>query len=207
MIILMKYLSEHGINAEITRCYTIKLLFTIGMTKGRWNTIISTLQQFKMDHDSNRPLWRIMPKLSSKHCWGNKGLKDVCGVVRGYYLEKDISGVLMGLGDPTPTLLPCKAFEQIARRNTERVPISSLTGRIAVSTIISHPNGVPLIIPGEMFHANLVNFLEIMLDMKRVCPGFECCVDGVGHDKELGFFVDCVKDKDEIRYRTESISL
>jgi len=123
-IILTKYFSEHGINVQITGFYTIQLLFTIGMTKGRWNTILSTLQQFKMDHDSNRPLWRIMPKLSNKYCYGNDGPADVCKKVKEYYIQKDVLGVLLRLNEyPTLTLLPCKAFEQIARRNTERVPI------------------------------------------------------------------------------------
>ena len=33
-------------------------MFTIGITKGRWNTMVTELQQFKDDYDRNQPLWR-----------------------------------------------------------------------------------------------------------------------------------------------------
>jgi len=30
-------------------------MFTIGITKGRWNTLVTALQQFKADYDRNEP--------------------------------------------------------------------------------------------------------------------------------------------------------
>ena len=37
-------------------------MFTIGITKGRWNTLLTALQQFKDDYDRNQPMWRILPE-------------------------------------------------------------------------------------------------------------------------------------------------
>ena len=38
--------------------YSFFIMFTIGITKGRWNTLVTALQQFKDDYDKNQPLWR-----------------------------------------------------------------------------------------------------------------------------------------------------
>ena len=41
-------------------------MFTIGITKGRWNTLLTALQQFKDDYDKNQPLWRILPEFCAR---------------------------------------------------------------------------------------------------------------------------------------------
>jgi hypothetical protein len=64
--ILTKYLAEHGVIVEKTGLYSFFIMFTIGITKGRWNTMVTELQQFKDDYDRNQPLWRIMPDFVAK---------------------------------------------------------------------------------------------------------------------------------------------
>ena len=49
--IVTKYLAEHGIIVEKTGLYSFFIMFTIGITKGRWNTPDQPLQQFKDDYD------------------------------------------------------------------------------------------------------------------------------------------------------------
>jgi arginine/lysine/ornithine decarboxylase len=60
--IVTKYLAEHGIIVEKTGLYSFFIMFTIGITKGRWNTMVTELQQFKDAYDDNAPLWRAMPE-------------------------------------------------------------------------------------------------------------------------------------------------
>jgi arginine/lysine/ornithine decarboxylase len=38
---------------EKTGLYSFFIMFTIGITKGRWNTLLTALQQFKDDYDRN----------------------------------------------------------------------------------------------------------------------------------------------------------
>jgi len=59
--IVTKYLAEHGVIVEKTGLYSFFIMFTIGITKGRWNTLVTALQQFKDDYDKNQPLWKILP--------------------------------------------------------------------------------------------------------------------------------------------------
>ncbi len=60
--IVTKYLAEHGVIVEKTGLYSFFIMFTIGITKGRWNTLVTALQQFKADYDENQPLWRVLPE-------------------------------------------------------------------------------------------------------------------------------------------------
>lgn len=53
--LVSKYLTEHGVVVEKTGLYSFFILFTIGITKGRWNTPLTALQQFKDDYDRNQP--------------------------------------------------------------------------------------------------------------------------------------------------------
>ncbi len=49
--IVTKYLAEHGVIVEKCGLYSFFIMFTIGITKGRWNTMVTELQQFKDDYD------------------------------------------------------------------------------------------------------------------------------------------------------------
>ena len=60
--IVTKFLAEHGVIVEKTGLYSFFIMFTIGITKGRWNTLVTALQQFKDDYDKNQPLWKILPE-------------------------------------------------------------------------------------------------------------------------------------------------
>jgi arginine decarboxylase len=60
--IVTRYLVEHGVIVEKTGLYSFFIMFTIGITKGRWNTLLSALQQFKDDYDKNHPMWKILPE-------------------------------------------------------------------------------------------------------------------------------------------------
>ncbi|WP_296448850.1 Orn/Lys/Arg decarboxylase N-terminal domain-containing protein, partial [Rhodoferax sp. UBA5149] len=45
--IVTKFLAEHGVVVEKTGLYSFFIMFTIGITKGRWNSMLTALQQFK----------------------------------------------------------------------------------------------------------------------------------------------------------------
>ena len=49
---------------EKTGLYSFFIMFTIGITKGRWNTLLTALQQFKDDYEKNQPMAhpsRVLP--------------------------------------------------------------------------------------------------------------------------------------------------
>jgi arginine decarboxylase len=198
--IVTKFLSEHGVVVEKTGLYSFFIMFTIGITKGRWNTLLTALQQFKDDYDKNQPMWRVMPDFCQKQRRYEKmGLRDLCQFVHAMYAKSDIARLTteMYLSDLTPAMKPTDAFSQIAHRNTERVAIDDLEGRITTSLITPYPPGIPLLIPGEVFNKKIVDYLKFSREFAQVCPGFETDIHGLVVEESLTgektFFADCVR--------------
>jgi arginine decarboxylase len=74
------FLDEQRIEIEKTGDYTFLVLFSIGMTKGKWGTLLDGLLAFKRAHDENVPLRDALPTLagSNPERYGSLGLADLC---------------------------------------------------------------------------------------------------------------------------------
>ncbi|MDT3670756.1 MAG: arginine/lysine/ornithine decarboxylase [Aromatoleum sp.] len=197
--ILTRYLAEHGIIVEKTGLYSFFIMFTIGITKGRWNTLVTELQQFKDDYDRNQPLWRVMPEFIGMHPRYEKvGLKDLCAQIHTFYKAHDVARLTteMYLSDMVPAMKPADAFAKMAHREIERVAIDELEGRVTAMLVTPYPPGIPLLIPGERFNATIVRYLKFARDFNSAFPGFETDIHGlvrVQTDGTVAYFVDCVK--------------
>jgi len=199
--IVTKYLAEHGVVVEKTGLYSFFIMFTIGITKGRWNTLLSALQQFKDDHARNAGLWRCMPDFVARQpAYADMGLRDLCQHVHALYAKYDVAilSTEMYLSDLNPAMKPSDAYAHIARRETQRVPIDDLVGRITTSLVTPYPPGIPLLIPGEVFNEKIVDYLRFNRAFARECPGFETDIHGlvheVGADGAMHYFADCVAE-------------
>jgi arginine/lysine/ornithine decarboxylase len=198
--IVTKFLAEHGVVVEKTGLYSFFIMFTIGITKGRWNTLLTALQQFKDDYDRNHPLWRVMPEFCRRHPrYERMGLRDLCQFVHETYAQSDIARLTteIYLMDLTPAMRPTDAFECIAQRKTERVAIDALEGRVATTLITPYPPGIPLLIPGEVFNKRIVEYLQFSREFNRRCPGFETDIHGLVTETDgsgqTQYFADCVR--------------
>ncbi len=58
------YLHRRGVEVEKTTDFTILFLFSIGITKGKWGTLLNALLDFKRDYDRNAPLAEVLPHLT-----------------------------------------------------------------------------------------------------------------------------------------------
>jgi ornithine decarboxylase/lysine decarboxylase/arginine decarboxylase len=176
-------------------------MFTIGITKGRWNTLLTALQQFKDDYDRNAPLWRVLPEFVAKQPrYERMGLQDLSQSIHEMYAKGDIARLTteMYLSDLQPAMKPTDAFARIAHRDTERVAIDDLEGRVTTSLLTPYPPGIPLLIPGERFNKKIVDYLKFTRAFNAKFPGFDTDVHGlVEHDSGEGsrtYHVDCVKE-------------
>ena len=198
--IVTKFLAEHGVVVEKTGLYSFFIMFTIGITKGRWNSMLTALQQFKDDYAKNQPMWRVLPEFCQKHPRYEKmGLADLCHHVHQLYAKYDIARLTtdMYLSDLTPAMKPSDAYAHIALRKTERVEIDNLEGRITVGLVTPYPPGIPLLIPGEVFNKKIVDYLKFAREFNAQCPGFETDIHGLveeeGADGKKHYFADCVR--------------
>ncbi|CAN7455879.1 arginine/lysine/ornithine decarboxylase [Cupriavidus necator] len=197
--IVTKYLAEHGIIIEKTGLYSFFIMFTIGITKGRWNSLVTELQQFKDDYDQNQPLWRVLPEFVGKHPqYERMGLRDLCDAIHSVYKANDVARVTteMYLSDMEPAMKPSDAWAMMAHREIERVPVDDLEGRVTAILLTPYPPGIPLLIPGERFNRTIVQYLKFAREFNKLFPGFETDIHGLVEDEVDGkkaYFVDCVK--------------
>ncbi|WP_151703344.1 arginine/lysine/ornithine decarboxylase [Nitrincola alkalilacustris] len=198
--IVSKYLAEHGIIIEKTGLYSFFIMFTIGITKGRWNSMVTELQQFKDDYDHNQPMWRVMPEFARKHpAYERIGLRDLCNQIHNVYKEYDVARVTteMYLSEIEPAMTPADAWARMAHRDVERVSIDELEGRVTAMLVTPYPPGIPLLVPGERFNKSILRYLEFARDFNAMFPGFETDVHGLVRENVDGkdaYFVDVVKD-------------
>ncbi len=197
--IVTKYLAEHGIIVEKTGLYSFFIMFTIGITKGRWNTMVTELQQFKDDYDKNQPLWRVLPEFVAKFPrYERIGLKDLCDQIHGIYKAHDIARLTteMYLSDMEPAMKPSDAFAKMAHREIDRVEIDQLEGRVTSVLLTPYPPGIPLLIPGERFNKTIVRYLQFARDFNEKFPGFETDIHGLVKEQTsegVKYHVDCVR--------------
>jgi arginine decarboxylase len=197
--IVTKYLAEHGVIVEKTGLYSFFIMFTIGITKGRWNTLLTALQQFKDDYDKNQPLWRVLPEFIAKHPrYERIGLHDLCQQIHDIYKQNDVARLTteMYLSDMIPAMKPADAFSKMAHREIERVAIDDLEGRVTSVLLTPYPPGIPLLIPGECFNKTVVQYLRFAREFNDRFPGFETDVHGLvkeERDGRIHYYVDCVR--------------
>ena len=196
--IVTKYMAEHGVIVEKCGLYSFFIMFTIGITKGRWNTLLSALQQFKDDYDRNQPIWRILPEFTAAYPKYEKvGLHDLCQQIHDTYKAHNVARMTteMYLSDMQPAMKPSDAFARMAHDEIDRVEIDQLEGRITAVLLTPYPPGIPLLIPGEKFNKTIVDYLKFARDFNQKLPGFETDIHGLVAeevDGETHYFVDCV---------------
>ncbi len=194
-----KYLAEHGVIVEKCGLYSFFIMFTIGITKGRWNTLLTALQQFKDDYDKNQPMWRILPEFAAAHPrYEQVGLRDLCQRIHETYNLHNVARMTteMYLSDMQPAMKPSEAFAKMAHDEIERVEIDNLEGRVTAVLLTPYPPGIPLLIPGEIFNRTIVDYVKFARDFNQKFPGFETDVHGLVAemvDGEKRYFVDCVR--------------
>ncbi|HVJ75369.1 MAG TPA: arginine/lysine/ornithine decarboxylase [Casimicrobiaceae bacterium] len=196
--IVTRYLAEHGIIVEKTGLYSFFIMFTIGITKGRWNSLVTELQQFKDDYDRNQPLWRVLPEFVQAFPRYEKiGLRELCDAIHGIYRANDIGRITteMYVSNLEPAMKPADAFARMAHREIERVEIDDLEGRVTSALVTPYPPGIPLLIPGERFNSKIVKYLQFARDFNERFPGFDTDIHGLVEEEIAGrkrYFVDCV---------------
>lgn len=199
--LVSRYLAEHGVVVEKTGLYSFFILFTIGITKGRWNTLLTALQQFKDDYDRNQPLWRILPDFCKAYpSYDRLGLRDLCQQIHEVYKKYDLARLTteVYLSEMVPAMKPSDAYAKMAHREVERVNIDDLEGRVTGVLLTPYPPGIPLLIPGERFNHMIVDYLNFAREFNAEFPGFETIVHGLAQDTDADgkprYYVDCIRE-------------
>ncbi|RBP67021.1 arginine decarboxylase [Brevibacterium sanguinis] len=194
-IVLAKYLAEHGVVVEKTGLYSLFILFTIGVTNGRWNTLIAELHRFKDVLDRNVHIAEVMPEFAAEQPqYASLGLRDLCERLHALYRETDFANLSTDiyLDEPEVAMLPTAAWAAMTGGRIEHVAISDLVGRISAVLLTPYPPGIPLLVPGERVSPKIVEYLEAESELARRYPGCNGITHGLSINADGEKTVACV---------------
>ena len=188
------YLNRFGIVPTRTTDFQLMFLFSMGVTKGKWGTLVSVLSEFKKYYDKNAPLAEVLPELFEqyKDIYKNMGVKDLGDKMFAYLRANNPGEVLNEAYStlPEPVITPREAYNKIVSNEVELVPAEKLVGRIAANSVIPYPPGIPMLISGENFgdeNSPQIKYLKALSLWDHAFPGFEHdtegteVIDGVYH--------------------------
>ncbi|HME44821.1 MAG TPA: hypothetical protein VKF36_17150, partial [Syntrophorhabdales bacterium] len=147
------YLDHRGIVVEKTTDFTMLFLFSIGITKGKWGTLLNALLKFKEDYGANVPLADAIVRLAeiSPERYGRMGLRDL-GDEMFKQMKDSGQTKLLELAFrtlPEPVTTPAEAYRRLVRNQVEQVTLPNLPHRTVATGIVPYPPGIPLLIAGE----------------------------------------------------------
>jgi len=185
-MLLAAYLDRRGIEVEKTADFTILFLFSIGVTKGKYGTLINALLRFKEDYDANRPVVEVLPPevLGLQGWYAGLGLRDLAAEM--FALMKDTNLLALQARAfstlPTPALTPAETYSRLVHNEVEQVELEDLAGRIVATGIVPYPPGIPLLMPGEQAgddDSPHLGYLRALQAWDRRFPGFTHDTHGV----------------------------
>jgi len=187
--IVVKFLDTRGIINEKSGDYTILFLFSMGITKGKWGTLVSELFEFKRHYDENSPLDEIFPDLTTQYPdrYGKMTLQDLVAEMHAFMRENK-QGILLEKAFsllPEPVITFAEAYRHLVKGGVEQVPVAEMGGRVVATGVVPYPPGIPLLLPGERAGRADEPVLQYLLALQ--C--FDARFPGFAHDTHG---VECV---------------
>jgi arginine/lysine/ornithine decarboxylase len=193
------YLHRRGVEVEKTTDFTILFLFSIGITKGKWGTLLNALLDFKRDYDRNAPLAEVLPYLVTDHpdTYGRLGLRDLADQMFAQLKDaKQTQWLAQAFSTlPVPVMTPNAAYQHLVRDQIEHVPLDALADRVLATSVVPYPPGIPMLMPGEATGASdgpYLSYLRALWSWDRRFPGFGHDTHGV-ENRGGTYYVQCLK--------------
>jgi arginine decarboxylase len=193
------WFNRYGIVPTRVTDFQVMFLFSIGITKGKWGTLLTNLLAFKRAYDSNRPLTEVLPEIAAQYPdrYRNVRLHDL-GDELFEYLRENRPGDLLNAAFemvPNADMTPREAYERLVADEVEAVPVDKLADRIAANAVMPYPPGIPMLMSGENFggvDSPQIGYLRGMQNREQQFPGFAGVIEGA-ELKDGTYHVLCVK--------------
>jgi arginine decarboxylase len=193
------YLHRRGVEVEKTTDFTILFLFSIGITKGKWGTLLNALLEFKRDYDRNAPLAEVLPHLVTANptTYDGLGLRTLADQMFAQLKESRQTHWLAEAFSTLPTLVmtPNAAYQHLVRDEIEHVSLDALADRVLATSVVPYPPGIPMLMPGESTgtaNGPYLSYLRALWSWDRRFPGFGHDTHGI-ETRDGTQYVQCLK--------------
>jgi arginine decarboxylase len=200
-MLITAYLDTQGIVVEKTTDFTMLFLFSMGVTRGKWGTLVTALLDFKKAYDTNASLSTVLPELVKCHPdrYAGMGLRDLAVEM---FKQVKKNGSLKKLNAafselPKPVMTPAEAYSLLVKNKVEHVSLDKLANRIMATGVVPYPPGIPILMPGENAGSNsgaILGYLRALQEFDRMFPGFEHDTHGV-EIIDGSYYIYCIKEK------------
>ncbi len=193
------YLDQRGIVVEKATDFTILFLFSIGVTKGKFGTLVNALLRFKEDYDANTSLSEVLPAAvaAAPERYRDMGLRDLAEEMFAQMQEgRQLQWQAAAFSTlPAPAMTPADAYAKLVHNEVEQVAVDDMAGRIVATGVVPYPPGIPMLMPGE--HAGpddgpYLGYLRALQAWDRRFPGFGHDTHGV-ENEDGTYYVYCLK--------------
>jgi arginine/lysine/ornithine decarboxylase len=190
--VVTAFLDSEGIVVEKTGHYTVLFLFSLGITKGKWGTLVSALFEFKHLYDTRAPLSEAIPSLVEYYPnrYGDeRTLHHLCQEMHSFLRETGLCQKERALRhpdhQPIQRTTAREAYQALVKDQVERVPLDKLAGRVVAVGLVPYPPGIPVLMPGEEANEAVCAYLQGLEAFDDRFPGFEHEIHGLGTPSEL----------------------
>ena len=196
--LLTAYLDSKGIVVEKTTDFTCLFLFSFGVTKGKWGTLLNALFEFKKAYDNNVELKLSLPKVyeADPKRYGKMGLKDLSNEMfekmKELQTTKALSQAFSQLPDPIVT--PVEAYEKLVKNEVDSLSLDQMAGKTVATGVVPYPPGIPLLMPGENAgdaDGVFLHYLKALEAFDQAFPEFSHDIHGV-EVKDGKYYILCL---------------
>jgi arginine decarboxylase len=194
------YLARLGVVPSRTTDHMVLFMFSMGITKGKWGSLIGALLDFKVDYDRNAPLEQVLPGVvaAAPARYANMGLKDLGNQMwqrmratrQGYWQAQAYSRL------PQPVMTPRRAFQTLMSGKAVKLPLEETAGRTVGVGVIPYPPGIPVVMPGENLgpaDGPWLTYLRLLQEWGETFPGFVKEVEGT-EEHDGRYHIYCLRE-------------
>ena len=136
------YLDQRGIQVEKTTDFTILFLFSLGVTKGKYGTLINALLHFKEDYDANAPLSEVLiaTVAGAPERYAGMGLRDLADEMFAQMKETkqlQVQGAAFSTL-PVPVLTPADTYSKLVHNEVEQIAVDKMANRIVATGVVPY---------------------------------------------------------------------
>jgi arginine/lysine/ornithine decarboxylase len=198
-MLVTAFLSRRGIQVEKTTDFTILVLFSLGITRGKFGTLVNALLRFKEAYDTNAPVAEVLFEhvADCPAAYDGVGLKDLSVAMFEQMRETDILRLQAAAFSslPVPAMTPADAYSMFVHNEIEEVPLDELAGRVIATAVVPYPPGIPMLMPGEYAGESTgpyIGYLRGLQAWGSRFPGFGRDTHGV-EIRDGVYLVQCLK--------------